>query len=226
MLDDFEGRGSARSAQIGEIFDVLTDLSLPLEDTANANAGTATTAQIDAGMSRFGRLIVRILSGDSPPELDCGIRPRPGGPPRGLVYCSPGGPGGSSPAGAAARFVEFPECCDSDGDGFGILAENPSDPKPVPFLMLGHGARSDQIGTGDLLIERVVRGGAETQIPTNLRFVFATVPALVQYADTAGNAATVTYPVPPRAPVECRPGGWARRATASRWRPGPGEACS
>jgi hypothetical protein len=62
-------------------------------------------------------------------------------------------------------------------------------------MTLAHGANTSQIGTGDLLIERVVRNGGEVQLATSLRFVFATVPALASYSDTAGNSATIPYPV-------------------------------
>jgi hypothetical protein len=194
ILDDLERQGLPRAAQApGELFDILTGLSLPLENTANSNAAALTTSQIDAALASSGRLLLRILPGVSP-ELDCGARPRPGGPPRGLVYCSRGGTGSVVRPGVPGR-LPFPDCCDPDDDGFGALTEDPNDPKPTPFFMLSHGARTDQIGTGDLLIERVTSAGVESQFTTALRFVFATIPALVSYSDTAGNAPTVSYPV-------------------------------
>lgn len=58
-----------------------------------------------------------------------------------------------------------------------------------------HGATTGQIRTGDVLIERVNSGGVETQFPASVQFVFATGTALVSYTDTAGNSATVSYPV-------------------------------
>ena len=46
-----------------------------------------------------------------------------------------------------------------------------------------------------MLIQRVTTGGVESQFPASVQFVFATGAALVSYADTAGNSATVPYPV-------------------------------
>jgi hypothetical protein len=64
-------------------------------------------------------------------------------------------------------------------------------------MFLSHGATTGQIGTGDVLIQRVIREGSEIQFPTTVQFVFATVPALASYGDTAGNGAAVSYPVSP-----------------------------
>jgi hypothetical protein len=59
-----------------------------------------------------------------------------------------------------------------------------------------HGATTAQIGSGDVLIQRVTSGGVETQYTSTLGFVFATVPALVSYDDGQGHSRTVSYPVP------------------------------
>ena len=50
----------------------------------------------------------------------------------------------------------------------------------------------------DLLIERVTSGGVETSYPATLQYVFATIPALAYYSDTAPgpHSAAVTYPLP------------------------------
>lgn len=213
VLDNLEHAGAASvvptagAAQAAnELFDVLTGLSLELERTANANAAPPgsplTVDQIDAALSSSGRLLMAILPGDSP-ELDCGGSPNASPPPPlvgGLVYCSTGGTGRVFQAGA----LPFPDCCDTEDppDGFGTLTRDPNSPPPpaTPFFTLAHGTGTSQIGTGDVLIERVMRGGVESQFPTALQFVFATVPALVSYRDTAGNAATVSYPVAAPAP--------------------------
>jgi hypothetical protein len=207
VLDNLDvGGGAAMAAAAGaaqapgELFDVLTALSLELERTANANAapgGSAlTVGQIDAALAASGRLLMEIMPGDSP-ELDCGGSPNATPPPPlvgGLVYCSAGGTGRIFRGGALA----FPDCCDGEdpADGFGALTPDPGSPPPpaTPFFFLAHGAGSSQIGTGDLLIQRVMRSGVETQFPTTLQFVFATVPALASYSDTAGNSASVAYP--------------------------------
>lgn len=86
----------------------------------------------------------------------------------------------------------FPACCDPDGDGFGTL--KPAGGFPGDFF-LQHGARSDQVGTGDVLIERVTTNGVETQYAAALGFVFGTAPALVSYSDRPGTSVAVTYPV-------------------------------
>jgi hypothetical protein len=208
VLDNLERGGTVALAPAtgaaqapAELFDVLTSLSLELERTTNANAAPPgsplTVDQIDAALASSGRLLMKIMPGDSP-ELDCGGSPNESPPPPlvgGLVYCSAGGTGRIFRGGA----LPFPDCCDSEDppDGFGSLTPDPTSPPPpaTPFFFLGHGAGTDQIGTGDLLIQRVSRGGVETAFPTALQFVFATVPALASYSDTAGNSVTVSYPV-------------------------------
>jgi hypothetical protein len=67
-------------------------------------------------------------------------------------------------------------------------------------MFLTHGATTAQIGTGDVLIQRVTTGGVETRYLAALQYVFATAPALVSYDDGRGNSATIAYPVAPGAP--------------------------
>ena len=168
-----------------------------LDQTVNANAASLTVSDIDEILKTLGRLQLVVLSGDASPnspELDCG----------GLIYCSPGGTGKRGFTGSPPP--PFPECCDPDGDGFGTMTSwNGVTPD---FFIAPHGATTEQIGTGDVLIERVTRGGVEIQFTGTLQFVFATIPALVSYNDTAGNCAKVSgtaascatefsYPVPP-----------------------------
>jgi hypothetical protein len=115
----------------------------------------------------------------------------------------------------ARKGERFPECCDPDGDGFGAFVEtqNPH------FFFLSHGATTAQIRAGDVLIERVTTGGAESEFPVTLQGVIATVPALVSYSDGQGNSLTVPYPVPFRTyPVKARPDGNVV-LTVTFWRP-------
>jgi hypothetical protein len=143
----------------------------------------------------LGVLNVNILAGDSA-ELDC----------KGLVYCSTEGTGRVPVNRNPPEGPRFPECCDPDGDGFGSLATAPDLPVGAQSLTLLHGATTAQIGTGDVLIQRVTRGGVESQFPSSVQFVFATGSALVSYADTAGDSATVPYPVAGPDPGPAGPG--------------------
>ena len=202
-LDDFElsrTRAARRSGVfIDEEFAIFAGLDAQLTQTVNANATPATTAQADALLAGSGSLKVGFVRGDSA-ELDCG-RPQSRADPSvgGLAYCSPGGTGRLLVAGSVdpSTFPAFPDCCDPDGDGFGTL--QPLEAKTTT-MVLRHGATTAQIGTGDLLIERVTTGGVETQLTTTVQYVFATVPALVSYNDRQGNAATISYPVADGAP--------------------------
>jgi hypothetical protein len=176
---------AARASQTpNEFFGLQSGLDLPIHDTANANAPGSTDQQIEAALPTFGTVILEILPGDSA-ELDCG----------GLVYCSTGGTGRVPQNLNPPTGPPFPHCCDPDGDGFGTLTPSPGLPPPATGMFLLHGATTAQIGTGDVLIQRVSTGGVENQFPATLQFAFATVPALVSYRDTAGNSGTVSYPV-------------------------------
>lgn len=184
-------------------------LPLGIDQTTNANAAGLTPAQSDARLAEMGYLIINVIPGDSA-ELDCGGSRNPTPPPPwsgGLGYCTLGGtgsvfptePGGPPPSGGP----KFPECCDEDGDGFGTLT-----PGPGGGFFLHEGATTAQVKSGDVLIERVTTNGVETAYPETLQYVFATVPALVSYSDSAGNSATVQYPVagPYPTPAEAGPG--------------------
>jgi hypothetical protein len=169
-------------------FLVHSQLNVGLAQTANANAPGLSDAQIEAALPAYGSLAIEILPGDSA-ELDCGVpqsRTDPGV--GGLVYCSTGGTG-------TVRGAPFPDDFDPDGDGLGRLDPEPNLPAGAKATFLSHGATSAQIGTGDVLIERVTRGGSETPATATLVYVFATTPALVSYDDGVGNARTVSYPV-------------------------------
>jgi hypothetical protein len=204
-----------------------------LVETVNVNAGS-TAAQIDTAVSSFGHLRIINLPGSNQPgdvsELDCAgdagdPRASPPRPPRpGLRYCSSGGTGTVFNVGEPRpAFPGDPGGpFDPDGDGFGTLTPN--------FFLL-HGAVTrdpsrdpsvSQIGAGDPLVQHVTTGGGDPRdcprpptappIPTcssfypTVNYIFATVPALVSYDDGAGNARTVSYPVPPPSPGFIPPG--------------------
>jgi hypothetical protein len=175
---------------------VRSVLAAPIWDTANANAATLTDQDIDAVLRTWGRQIFNIMPGDFA-ELDCGGEPDPDNPSGwsgGLTYCVRGGTGAIvAQGGLPPQWPAFPECCDDDGDGLGTLVTGP--PSPSPAFNLAHQATAAQIGTGDILIQRVTTGGAESEFTIMLPFVFATTPALVSYDDGQGNAATVSYPI-------------------------------
>jgi hypothetical protein len=203
ILDSFDRSGPPRAAQDDEEasrLGVFSRLELGIQHTPNANHPALAT-QIDGALSSLGDLLVTPKGpGD---ELDCG-RPQLRTDPSvgGLVYCSAGGTGRlvyGYPMGPR----EFPECCDTEDppDGFGTVTPDPQtvagppDPNTPRPMSLRHGARPDQIGTGDLLILLRASGG---EAWANLQFIFATTPALVSYDDDGpgGNEpAAVPYPI-------------------------------
>jgi hypothetical protein len=226
VLDSFDGAGLPKAGKSAATTLPTTalgsDLTLGLDQTANVDAGS-TTDEIDAALSTYGQLAMVILPGDSA-ELDCGGSVNPSPPPPllgGLSYCSYGGTGRLF----NAPMPGFPECCDDDGDGFGTMVNAPGFTPPGTMILL-HGADHTEIGTGDVLIERVTTAGEESQFAAALQFVFATVPALVSYSDTEGDSATVSYPVASNGPgtqgngvaVKANSGGDVL-LTVSLWRP-------
>lgn len=157
---------------------IFSNLKLDLQESLNANAGAVSDGQIDAAMARSQTLAIQIAPGDQV-ELDCG----------GLTYCAKSGTGVALEGNRA-----FPDAFDSDGDGFGLLAKG-----PTGDFQLRTGATSSQIGSGDAFVERITSGGAETQVPGVLNYVFSTTPALTSYS-AGGASGTITYPVAPGAP--------------------------
>ena len=199
---DRSTRRQAHAAQADSPFFIGANLVLSLSDTLNANAGAVTDAQIDAALSKHEWLALGILPGS--PELDCGGAPDPNNPQGwigGLSYCTRGGTGQASLPGypAPSTLQPFPACCDPDGDGFATLFNDSPNPPPGAFFF-NPNATSSQIGTGDVLIERVTTNGVTSATPTMLPYIFDTAPALVSYDDGHGNSATVNYPVPNRGP--------------------------
>jgi hypothetical protein len=202
ILDNLDRSNTARASQVNAEIGLIAVLNRPLYPPPNANAPGSTDPDIESGLQSSGQLIMRILPG-GPVELDCGAPV-----PVGLRYCAPGGTGSLQPSGSSPR-LEFPECCDGDGDGFGTLTRSPFGSGNQ--FVLDHGAPSTEIKSGRVLIEHVATGGDEGQcppppgppstscasFPTALQYVLATVPGLKSYSDTASptpNSATV-YPV-------------------------------
>ncbi len=184
-------------------------LNLDLPDAVNANAPGLSEEQIEAALPSFGGLILGSLGieaegpSDPPVELDCGD------PDTGLIYCRKNGSTGTltsvslvprPPGGSLGD--PFPGCCDRDEDGFGSLGwvtvpGEGVDAHAVPLL---HGATSDQVGAGDLLIARATRDDRNEAFTGTLAYLFETVPALVSYTDEAGSSIGMSYPVTPGAP--------------------------
>ena len=234
VLDRLErpARG-ARAAQEPDMFTFHSRLTLYLDRTANANATGMTPAQMDAALAYGGDLLLQIMPGDDDPdspELDCGGAIQDPPRPDGLIYCRPhasGGIGRMFQMGVSDQ-PPFPDCCDLDMDGLGTLRDNttpPGQPSGNDFT-LRHQANTSQIGTGDVMIQRVLRGGVETAWLASLPYLFASVPALVSYDDGRGPV-TVPYPVTdPNAPgtrgngfpVEARANGDVV-VTLKFWRP-------
>jgi hypothetical protein len=224
ILDNIDRSRAARASQFEDFMISSLMGAGQFGPLVNANAGGLTTEQVDAALSRAGILKLEFVRGDSA-ELDCGSAQSRSNPDvGGLVYCSRGGTGQVAPP----LSQPFPECCDPDGDGFGTFQPQP-DLQGGP-MVLNHGATTTQIGTGDVLIERLTTGGVETQLPASVQYIFATVPALVSYNDGQGNSATISYPVPDGTffPVAAGPNGDAI-VTMTLWRPQrrpiAGEAC-
>ena len=216
-------RAAARTNEFG-----LATVFAPggMEEWTNANAASLTDADIDRALASEMYLIFEIVAVGA--ELDCGGVPdpaSPGGWSGGLSYCTMGGTGRAFGDPAAPS---FPECCDDDGDGFGTLPNNSPDFPEPGFSFFSPRATSSEIGTGDVLVQRVTSAGTENQFVTLLPFVFATVPALISYDDGRGNSATIDYPVPSSPanpgsrenpfPVRARPDGDVL-VTMEFWRP-------
>jgi hypothetical protein len=186
-------------------------LGLFMEQSVNVNARDSSgapvfaDADIDAALASFGSLNIEGPRGDAGfAELDCGGQEvEPDGWSDGLRYCTRGGTGSAGLSGSGPPFPGPPGGqFDLDQDGFGSL-----DPTiwPGGATILHHGATSAEIKTGDELAHRFMSGGVERESRALLQYVFATVPALVSYSDTAGNSANVVY-CSPRSPPGCTRG--------------------
>jgi hypothetical protein len=202
ILDKLErprARRAAHTAQGEEQFGFHSRLTLYLDTTANANVAGLTDAQMDAALAYGGDLLLNVLPGDSSPnspELDCGGSIQEPPRPEGLIYCRPHASGGVGRVGYPFPGGDFPECCDPDTDGLGTLAAEAGpgpDGGPSVAMTLHHNSTTSQIGTGDVMIQRVLRGGVETSFLGALQYVFATVPAVVSYNDDGPGGPTQSH---------------------------------
>jgi hypothetical protein len=193
----------------------------------NANARDAsgapvfTDAQIDGALADRGDLIVAILPGDEA-ELDCAARPNPSPPPEfiaALSYCSPGGTGRAYNGDVQQPFPGTPGgAFDPDHDGFGTLTTQlGSDPG---LFHLSHGATTDEIKTGDLLIERVTTNGVEGEFPATVPEVLTAVSALASYdEDGPGPKQAIPVPYPVQSEFRITEHDGNLDLTVSLWRP-------
>lgn len=191
---------SARVSQEGPQFASGDFVVSPLLEeglfqAANANMPGLSDAEVEAALSTTGDLHISTFPVESS-ELDCGQ----------LVYCIPGGTAtvwdAVPPISPPWEWQHFPECCDPDGDGFGSLV--PAPPESVAaagggygMVRFRHGARSDQIRAGDVLIQRIRTGpeNPEEALVATVQYVFITTPAPVSYDDGQGNSAAIPYPI-------------------------------
>ena len=139
ILDNFDRKSAkpsaspaAKASQFadGSYMNVNTQCSVPGQLTLPVNAnGGSTNAQIAAAQQETERMGFSFEGiDDGTGELDCGA----------LVYCSRGGTGQLVPhVGTGTQAPQdFPECCDADGDGFGLL------PPEQPRIEAEHHRRS------------------------------------------------------------------------------------
>lgn len=169
-------------------FRVFSNLKLEMAQSLNVNAMGVTQEQIDQMVSEHQTLAIQVAGGGSV-ELNC----------TGLSYCSSGGTGKVLSASPGAS-PGFPDCCDSDGDGFGTMPVGPTG----DFQLLT-GAKSSDIRTGDTFVELVNSGSGTTELPGILNYAFVTTPALQSWSDGTSSG-TVTYPVLPMSPGEMNNG--------------------
>ena len=215
VLDKFEAAavstsGAVTSAFASGDFPVSPEFQVGLFQVVNANMEGATNAELDNLLPSSGHLIIRFANPELAPEgspeadiesieLDCG-QPQDSADP-GLVYCTTGGTGRFSNHDVdPAEHAPFPDCCDADGDGAGSLYPNPYASEPFKgsptHIWLFHHANSDQIKSGDLLIQRVTQtDGTEYSLVSTIQYVFVTTPALISFDDRQGNSVTIDYPV-------------------------------
>ena len=75
-------------------------------------------------------------------------------------------------------------------------------------MAIYHGATSDQIHAGDVLIARGTVDGTAQESASTVGFVYSTYPVVAAYSDGQGNASTFAYPhtLPP-SPVRAGPNG-------------------
>jgi hypothetical protein len=216
VLDDYDrstatatGASPSRAAtsQVGTTFpdgshlSVNTTLDEDSSHAANAD-GLSTYEQIAASQAAQGQLEIFWYGIDpGSGELDCGQ----------LIYCTLGGTGRYSPH--PNTYEAFPECCDSDGNGFGALTQSEGfafGGADAGAMRLFPGVGGNQIGTGDVLILHGTVNGTPVESVKTIGFAFATAPVIASYDDGQGDATTFTLPLPPDlppAPVRAGPNG-------------------
>ena len=202
VLDDYDRSpdSGASAAQVGGTFPDGSRLHLTTslgaetrQDSVNVDGGS-TPEQVAAAQQKYGHLNAIWAGIDAGSgELDCGT----------LIYCSAGGTGRFSPTAGPppggftrSSASPFPECCDSDGDGLGSLIQGGPGAIGVPgggAMAIFHGATSDQIRAGDLLIARGTFNGEPVESPASVGFVFSTFPVLAAYSDGQGDSSTFSY---------------------------------
>ena len=205
ILDGYDPSTKARASGVAlqsaraAFFNVSTTLSPLATGGVNVNGGSSDQ-QIAAAQQD--REWVALLWGGVDPgsaEVDCGT----------LVYCSAGGTGRYLATGFTpfADALPFPACCDPDGDGLGSLLDTGSSAAASDFhgMILYVGAPADQIGAGDVLIERATSGGTPVELVSTMGFVFSTYPVLAAYDDGQGDSETFSYPNA-NAPIPVRAG--------------------
>ncbi len=190
----------------------MSQMFLEMNETINDDAAGVSISEINSTVqSKLNLKLLNVQASASMLELDC----------NGLSFCSGGGSGqavlegltqheptpGEPPRGPAGGMstVPFPGSSLDGADGFGELV-GPAVPAGLLGTDAGGGgggghefsldpnATTSQIGSGDVITEVLTEGGATSQIPTTIDFVFNTVPAIASYSDTAGDGAKITYP--------------------------------
>jgi hypothetical protein len=234
VLDPFDRRLDAAKqepeAELRTDVGARSRLDLDFDQSTNANAPDSsgarafTDADIERTFQGSGSLLLGGLDIPADPdtdvELDCGGQPDPDDPDGwtgGLAYCTRGGTGTLSgelnfiPPGAGVG-DRYPECCDADGNGMGTLVRRDYGANMrVAGVGLLHGARTDEVSAGDLLLVRFTEDGAPREFSGTLPFVYATVPVLASYSDAASNCAQASgargdcpthfsYPIGPDGP--------------------------
>lgn len=194
ILDGYDPSTNARASGVAlqsaraAFFSVNTTLSPLAGEAVNVNGGSSDQ-QIAAAQQNSER--VGLLWGGVDPgsaEINCGT----------LVYCSAGGTGRYLATGFTpfADALPFPACCDPDGDGLGSLLDTPPSAAASDFHGMGlfAGASANQLGAGDVLIERATSGGTPVELVSSMGFVFSTYPVFAAYDDGQGDSGTFSYP--------------------------------
>ncbi len=198
VIDNVDRSKVTRSAQAADTtlpgpagsFPIKSMQHAALWWTGNANSSALVDAIGSADLLWGQELAIGIAPGDFV-ELDCGGANQAVPRAEGLVYCSPGGTGYAH---LADSDTPFPDAFDPDGNGMGNLTPNPTG-AVADALMLVTRAPASQIGTGDVMVERITDNGVQSQLTGTLAYIFATVPALVSYDDGHGGPVAVKYPV-------------------------------